>query len=139
MFANLDGDLLADVSDRLQLEKFAPGEDIVRQGEQGDKLYVITGGAADVLVRDDRVERRVNTLKTGDYFGEYALLTGEERTATVRATQPTDVYSLSKSDFTRLVESAPALQETLSAFVAQRSAAFAAAAQAAGIFQGAKA
>lgn len=133
MFSELKGEVLADLADRLMLEKFAPGEDIVRQGEPGDKLYVITRGAADVLVRDDRAERRVNQLKEGDYFGEYALLTGENRTATVRTTQPTDVYSLAKDEFTRLVENEPRLQQMLASFVTQRTAAFAAAAQAAGV------
>ncbi|MDQ3877308.1 MAG: cyclic nucleotide-binding domain-containing protein [Actinomycetota bacterium] len=139
MFSSLEPEVLASLSERLLLERFAPGEDIVRQGDAGDKLYILTRGAADVLVRTDRGETRVNTIKEGDYFGEYALLTGEERTATVRATQPTEVYSLAKQEFTDLVESEPRLQQMLSSFVAQRAAAFAAAAQAAGITAGASA
>ncbi|MEA2475946.1 MAG: ATP-binding cassette, subfamily heavy metal transporter, partial [Actinomycetota bacterium] len=139
MFADLKGEVLADLSEQLMLERFAPGEDIVKQGDAGDKLYILTRGGADVLVHNDRGETRVNTIKEGDYFGEYALLTGEERTATVRATQPTEVYSLAKQEFTDLVESEPRLQQVLSSFVAQRAAAFAAAAQAAGITAGARA
>jgi ATP-binding cassette subfamily B protein len=133
MFADLEGNTLADLADRLLLEKFAAGEDIVRQGDPGEKLYIITRGQADVLVRNGRGERRVNTVKTGDYFGDYALLTGEERTATVRATAPMEVYSLAKDDFTELVEREKKLQKKISDFVAQRRAAFAAAAEAAGL------
>ncbi|MFN2595123.1 MAG: ATP-binding cassette domain-containing protein [Actinomycetota bacterium] len=136
MFADLDPEVLASLSERLLLERFSPGEDIVRQGDPGDKLYILTRGAADVLVNIDRGGTRVNRIKEGDYFGEYALLTGEERTATVRATQPTEVYSLAKQEFTELVESEPRLQQILSDFVTQRAAAFAAAAQAAGITAG---
>ncbi|HEY7874937.1 MAG TPA: cyclic nucleotide-binding domain-containing protein, partial [Actinomycetota bacterium] len=135
MFSGLQGTALADLADRLMIEKFAPGEDVVRQGDPGEKLYIITQGQADVLVRTGRVERRVNTVKTGDYFGEYALLTGEERTATVRATAPMEVYSLSKDEFTGLVESDAKLKKMLSDFVSQRAAAFAAAAEAAGLTQ----
>ena len=71
--------------------------------------------------------------EAGDYFGDYALLTGEERTATVRATAPMEVYSLAKDDFTALVERESKLKKKISDFVTQRRAAFAAAAEAAGL------
>jgi CRP-like cAMP-binding protein len=84
-------------------------------------------------VSDGKTERRVNSLREGDYFGEYALLTGEERSATVRTTEPTEVYALSQQDFTALVESEPKLQKMLAGYVSERRAAFEAAAEAAGI------
>ena len=133
LFSHLDPEALTALAQRSMQEKFADGEDIVRQGEPGDKLYLLTRGAADVLVTDGGAERRVNTLKEGDYFGEYAILTGGERTATVRTTQATEVYSLAKADFADLVESDPRLQEMLAAYVNERTSAFEAAAAAAGI------
>lgn len=133
LFSHLDPAALTALAGQSMQEKFQHGEDIVRQGQPGDKLYLITRGAADVIVSDNGVERRVNTLKEGDYFGEYALLTGEERTATVRTTQATEVYSLAKSDFSDLVESDPSMQQMLARFVSERTSAFEAAAQAAGI------
>ncbi|MGH2730779.1 MAG: ATP-binding cassette domain-containing protein, partial [Actinomycetota bacterium] len=133
LFSRLDAETLADLSQQLMPEKYGAGEDIVRQGEPGDKLYFVTRGKLDVLVSDGKTERRVNSLREGDYFGEYALLTGEERSATVRTTEPTEVYALSQLDFTTLVESEPKLQEMLAGFVSERRAAFAAAAEAAGL------
>jgi ATP-binding cassette subfamily B protein len=133
LFSHLDGETLSRLALRSMPEKFQHGEDIVRQGEPGDKLYLLTRGAADVLVSDGGGERRVNTLKEGDYFGEYAILTGGERTATVRTTQATEVYALAKDDFADLVESDPRLQEMLADYVTERTSAFEAAAQAAGI------
>jgi ATP-binding cassette subfamily B protein len=133
LFSHLDPEALTALAQRSMQEKFADGEDIVRQGDPGDKLYLLTRGAADVLVVDGGADRRVNSLKEGDYFGEYALLTGGERTATVRTTQATEVYSLAKDDFSDLVESDPRLQEMLAQFVTERASAFEAAAQAAGI------
>jgi ABC-type multidrug transport system fused ATPase/permease subunit len=133
LFAGLDAETLADLAQQLMPEKYGAGEDIVRQGEPGDKLYFVTRGKMDVLVSDGKTERRVNSLREGNYFGEYALLTGEERSATVRTTESTEVYALAQQDFTALVESEPKLQEMLAAYVSERRAAFAAAAEAAGL------
>ena len=133
LFSHLDPERLSSLAQRTLQEKFKDGEDIVVQGEPGDKLYLITRGAADVLVDDGGGRQRVNTLKEGDFFGEYALLTGGERTATVRTTQPTEVYSLSKDEFTKLVESDQQLQSMLAEFADERASAFDAAAEAAGV------
>jgi CRP-like cAMP-binding protein len=77
----------------------AAGRTIVRQGAPGDRFYVIRAGEVDV-VRDGRV---VRTLGPGDAFGEVALLLDVPRTATVRATAPTELLALSAQDFRDLL------------------------------------
>lgn len=58
----------------------------MRQGDQGDKFYIIRGGKVQVTKRDgDGGERRVGILNRGDYFGEQALLHEDRRLATVTA------------------------------------------------------
>lgn len=64
---------------------FAPGETIVRQGEPGDALYVIERGEAEVVAARDDGEQLVVELCPGDHFGERAVFTDEDRSATVRA------------------------------------------------------
>ena len=103
LFSALNGEALFDLASRLTLEKYQEGADIVRQGEQGDTLYVVGKGQLDVLVGSGDEERRVNTLEEGDYFGEMALLYGEPRTATVRTSTPAELFSLSKDDFALLM------------------------------------
>ncbi|MDQ2732191.1 MAG: ATP-binding cassette domain-containing protein, partial [Armatimonadota bacterium] len=124
LFANVKGAGLALLADKLMLERFAAGEDIVRQGDPGDKLYVIGQGQADVLGADETGERRINILHDGDYFGEIALLADTPRTATVRTTMPTQLYSLSRTDFLSLLEREPVIRETISTTVAKRRAVF---------------
>jgi len=68
----------------------------------------------------------VNVLNPGDYFGEMALLAGEPRTATVRTTEPTELYSLAQADLKRLMEREPAVQAALGESLAKRHAALAA-------------
>ena len=133
LFADLDAEALSELVLQLSPEHYAQGQDIVRQGDPGDKLYVINRGAAHVFVQEGAVETKVNALKDGDYFGEFALLTHQPRTATVRAVGPTEVFTLSRNNFLTLIESEPKMKEKVDEFVSDRRSAFDAAAAAAGI------
>lgn len=67
-------------------ELFEPGQDIVREGEVGQRLYVISEGAVDVLqATSDGDEEHLAALSAGQHFGEAAVFGGRRRNATVRA------------------------------------------------------
>jgi ATP-binding cassette, subfamily B, bacterial len=123
LFAGVGGEALASLADQLILERYSAGEDVVRQGDPGDKMYIINRGQVDILIGGDSAQNRVNTLREGDYFGEMALLAGEPRSATVRTTEPTELYSLAQAEFTNLVEHEPAVREALGETLAKRHAA----------------
>jgi MFS family permease len=72
-----------------------PQKEVVRQGESGDRFYVVASGSLDVLVDDDVVAQ----LSAGDHFGEIALLRDVPRTATVRAREPTTLFALERDEF----------------------------------------
>lgn len=76
-----------------------PDQEIIRQGEPGDRFYVVRSGQVEV-VRDGQ---RLATLGPGESFGEIALLLDVPRTATVRATAPTELLALSAEDFRDLL------------------------------------
>lgn len=70
-------------------EFFSGGTAVVRQGDRGDKFYIIRGGTVIVTKRDgDEPDRQVGQLKRGEYFGEQALLHEDRRLATVTAQPP---------------------------------------------------
>jgi MFS family permease len=75
--------------------EFAAGVEVFRQGEQGDRFYVIEDGEADVI-GDGRL---IRTMRSGDGFGEIALLHDKPRTATVRARTPLRLYALDRRHF----------------------------------------
>jgi CRP-like cAMP-binding protein len=93
-------DLLDTVVQRLQLVRFETGQTIIREGDTGDLLYVIKRGTVDVVYGPEgRHEVRLSTLSRGDYFGETALIRDIPRTATCRALDVVEVYTLSRSEF----------------------------------------
>lgn len=67
--------------------------------------------------------RYLATLGEGDYFGEMSLLTGEPRSASVVAEGPCETYVLARADLAPILESDPAVAETLSRVLAERTAA----------------
>ena len=101
-----------------QLDRIATpaGSDVIRQGDVGDRFYVIDEGSFDVLADG----RRVNTLDEGAFFGEIALLHDVPRTATVRATGDGAVWALDQEEFLTTVTGLPQSETAAHAISAER-------------------
>jgi len=101
------------------------GQVVFRQDDPGETLYVVAEGAVDVLVAqgDAAPSARVATLGAGDFFGEMSLLTGDLRRATVRAATDCVLYELSRETLAGIVETRPAVANTLALTLARRKAA----------------
>jgi CRP/FNR family transcriptional regulator, cyclic AMP receptor protein len=78
---------------------------IATEGDPGAGLFVIVEGEADVTIGG----KKVNHLKTGDFFGEMALLDGGPRTATVTSTTPITLYALTEWVFRGLLAEHPTI------------------------------
>jgi NADH dehydrogenase len=98
-------------------EHFEPGQEVFRQGDVGDRVYIVLCGRADV-VRDGR---KIATLGRGDYFGEMALLHMATRNATVRCVDPMDVLALPKREFGVLSANLPELRRSFEAKSEERA------------------
>jgi MFS family permease len=79
--------------------RFSAGQEVIHQGDRGDRFYVIEDGEADVI-GDGRL---IRTMGPGDGFGEIALLHDTPRTTTVRARTPLRVYTLDRPHFVSAV------------------------------------
>ncbi len=75
---------------------YAPGDVIVREGEEGDAAYIITGGTAEVYRNGAEGEVLLATMAPGDVFGETAILTSSPRIASVRAASPLTVQVVTR-------------------------------------------
>jgi putative ABC transport system ATP-binding protein len=112
---------LTEMSQKMTMERFSAGAVLLRQGDEGDKFYVIREG--EVEVRRDRggPSPEIYSLRAGDFFGETALLTGAPRNASVTATTDGTVYSLQKSGFDDALRACPPMKEQILKIFAQRS------------------
>lgn len=99
---------------------YAPGETIIREGEQGSSMFVMHRGRVQVQVKDKGRTRIVNTLQPGDFFGEMALFTGEARTADCIAVDETEVLQIGRQALKKLFDMHPELVESLSQTIAER-------------------
>ncbi|RLT16580.1 MAG: ATP-binding cassette domain-containing protein [Planctomycetota bacterium] len=88
---------LTRVADEFNIENYAPGDQIIRQGDPGDRFYLIRQGK--VSVRKGNPEVPIAELAEGDFFGEMALLSGQPRNASVWAKESCLLYSLHKDRF----------------------------------------
>ena len=81
-------------------QSFVDGENIINQGEIGDKLYIIKKGSVSITKNGEVVR----TLYTDNFFGERAVVFNEARSATVMALGPVECWVLKKSDFSSIVD-----------------------------------
>lgn len=101
---------------------YAPDELVIRKGDHGTELFIVRSGAVAVEVGERLSRREVARLKEGQFFGEMSLMTGEKRTASVRAVIETELLVIDKSALQGVLEEAPDLAETISRILAERSA-----------------
>lgn len=78
---------------------------VFRQGDPGDAFYMIVSGSVEIV--DALEETRLNLLRAGQWFGDFALLDDQPRSASVRTLTPTVLISLPKEQFMRLVTMFP--------------------------------
>ena len=88
---------LTRIADEMTVESLPPGKQIIRENDPGDRFFLIREGS--VVVKRGSPEKEVAILKTGDFFGETALLTGHPRNASVYTIEETLLCSLSKASF----------------------------------------
>lgn len=106
--------------DNLSYAPFTTGEVLIQQGAEGEYLYVLMDGLAQLRVREGEQERVIGNLEAPNFFGEMSLLTGEPRTATVVALQDCECYRLRKHAFQHVIEARPAIADQIAGVLARR-------------------
>ncbi|HXI26072.1 MAG TPA: mechanosensitive ion channel family protein [Pyrinomonadaceae bacterium] len=122
VFAPLSNDELRQLADATVTHVFAPGETLIRAGEEGSSMFVVHSGKVAVQVSDRAGPRKVAELTEGNFFGEMALFTGEPRTASVVAMEETEVLEIGHAAMKHLFDTNPSLAESISLTIAERQA-----------------
>ena len=120
LFGCLSEEQLNQMVNQARLKLFGRGEPVIEEGAAGDSMFVMLRGAANVFVSKNGSKIRVASLGAGDCFGEMSLLTGEPRSATVRAHGDCYVMEIGKPVMGEVLRDAPDCLVLLSELLAQR-------------------
>lgn len=129
IFAPLSTEELRQLATATVGHVFAPGETLIRAGDEGSSMFVVHSGRVEVQVSDSGKPRTVAVLTEGNFFGEMALFTGEPRTASVVAIEETEVLEIGHDAMKHIFETNPDLAESISWTIAERRASLAAGSQ----------
>jgi CRP-like cAMP-binding protein len=116
LFAGLDDRELGQIAASLKERRFKAGDTVTEEGAGGAGFFIVEAGEADVSV--DGQPR--SPIRPGDYFGEIALLTGSDRTATITARSELVCWGMTPWDFRPLVESNSAIAWKLLTAMAEK-------------------
>ncbi len=113
LFRHLPANKLQILADNAVLSSFSENTEIVREHDSGDSIYLIIAGSA-------RVSRKINgeilniaLLRQGEYFGEWSVLTGAPRAATVTALSQVEVLEVNCQPFLRFIQDNPQVRDRL--------------------------
>lgn len=122
LFENQPEEVLKAVLVQGQLQEYGPGEVVFRQGDEGDRLYIVKSGALEVLASptDAAEPIPVAYLGPGEVLGELALLTGSPRSASARVPERAELFTVEKPVFLDLMKTLPAFARNLCLVLAKR-------------------
>jgi small-conductance mechanosensitive channel len=121
LFGPLSDEERARIASGAMERRYAPGEIVVREGDRTSSMFVVASGRAAVSIRGAGGDaRNLAVLEPGTAFGEISLLTGEPRTATVRALTETVLVEIDKATIEPILHENPTLCSTLEAVIEER-------------------
>jgi len=120
IFAPLSDDEISRLAHASATRVYAPGEAIVRTGQEGNSMYVILRGNVNVQIIENGLSKTVNRLGENDFFGEMSLLTGQPRSATVVAEKETEVLQIRKVAMKAIFQTNPDLVKSIVEIIEER-------------------
>lgn len=120
-FSHLSPEQLQSMAEAGQVLSVEGGSVIFREGEPAEQLYLILTGSVRVEARAwDGSDVELSTLGSGDFFGELALAGGNQRSATVTAVQPCELFCLSRQNFLQQLSASPELLSDVIAGISRK-------------------
>ena len=122
LFQMVDEGILEKLAEKFKGETFVPGETIIKQGDPGEKFYIIMSGKAEARQKGNLGQNiQLGLMNKGSYFGEIALLMDSPRVASVEAVTPISVLGLDRKDFDKLLQDVSGLKERLISEMEERN------------------
>jgi lysophospholipid hydrolase len=123
LFGPFDAATLHEVQAALEWQRLDPGEALFHAGDAGDSMYILVNGLLRIAADTPEGERTLSEVGRGECVGEFALLSGEARAATVYAVRASDVVKLSQALFQRLIHRHPDTMLRIARLVVRRAVA----------------
>ncbi len=122
LFSNIPINELENIAETLEPVSYKKRDIIIKEGDEGNCLFIINRGEVTVsaTIPEEKEEIVLTHLYEGDYFGEMALITGEPRSATVRAASDVNLWKLGKGDFDTMIMNSPDITLSLTHMLSQR-------------------
>jgi CRP-like cAMP-binding protein len=120
LFKSLSDEQLDALLPRGHVVHFGRGETLIHQGANGDSMFILVNGEANVVAERNGMQTHIASLKSGDCFGEMSLLTGEQRSATVVANTDCEAVEIGKPVLANSLRENPELLTKLSELLARR-------------------
>lgn len=121
LFNNLSAEDLEKISQHASTRSFPKNTVVINEGDDTDSLYLIDKGSVKVYLSDNNgKEVIINTLETGEYFGELAILSSGKRSASVMTLENTTLSLINKNNFKNLLLNQPTIAYVLIENLAQR-------------------
>jgi small-conductance mechanosensitive channel/CRP-like cAMP-binding protein len=120
LFQCLSDGQIENLVQKSDLNHFGRGERVIEEGAEGDSMFILLRGDAQVSVAKNGSTIPVATLRSGECFGEMSLLTGEKRSATVRAEGDCYVMEIGKDVMGEVIRESPDCLRQLSELLAKR-------------------
>jgi cAMP-dependent protein kinase regulator len=122
LFADLTQEEFNDFTSRMQFHTMPAGQTIIKEGDTGASVYVITRGTVQVYTSMEGKKVELAVLQPSDFFGEIAFLTGKPRTATVETLEECDVLEVAEDQLADLIRQKPRIREVMQNYYDQRVA-----------------
>lgn len=104
LFRDLPREDIERIARLVRRHTLAKGEVLFREGDTGDRFYIVYSGAVEVLKDQPRGEpERLAVKRAGEAFGEMSLLDDAPRSASIRAVEPTELLFLTREEFDELL------------------------------------
>jgi len=120
LFVSLPAEVRREMAAGAELELWDTGECVVEQDAVADSCFIVRRGRLGVHVSNGDAETQIATLHAGDLFGEMSLLTGQNRWATVRTEEDTELVRIRAAALKTALTRSPELVQLLAESVATR-------------------
>jgi len=104
MFEKLVPSEIMEIIHIVEIEQYKAGDIVFREGDAGDAWFVLYRGAVEVLKHGATGEKKITELEPQACFGEISVLDGSPRSATIRVTEDSVVFRVSREAFGELLD-----------------------------------